>query len=95
MIEESLKVPARVWRATLEGLLEEDSSENLGKIKAPTLIIWGDQDAVVPLSDQEKLAAAIECSRLVVYPGVGHAIYWEAPGQVAADIGAFIKEQTG
>ncbi|HSG18149.1 MAG TPA: alpha/beta hydrolase [Anaerolineae bacterium] len=92
MIEESLKVPARVWRATLEGLLEEDSSEDLGKIKAPTLILWGDQDAVVPLGDQEKLAAGIEGAQLVVYPGVGHAIYWEAPGQVATDIGVFIEE---
>lgn len=91
-IDESLKVPARVWRSTLEGLLEDDSSENLAKIKAPTLIIWGEQDTVVPLSDQEKLMAGIENSRLVVYPGVGHAIYWEEPGQVAADIGVFIKE---
>jgi pimeloyl-ACP methyl ester carboxylesterase len=92
MVNEGLKVPARVWRSTLEGLLEDDSSESLAGIKVPTLIIWGDQDTVVPLSDQEKLTAGIESSRLVVYPGVGHAIYWEEPSQVASDIGIFIKE---
>jgi rifampin ADP-ribosylating transferase len=72
--------------------LEDDSSESLARIKAPTLILWGDQDTVVPLSDQEKLTAEIESSRLVVYPDVGHAIYWEEPSQVASDIGVFIKE---
>jgi non-heme chloroperoxidase len=92
MINESLKVPARVWRSTLEGLLEDDSSENLAKIKASTLIIWGDQDTVVPLSDQEKLKEGIEGSRLIVYPGVGHSVYWEEPGKVASDINVFIKE---
>ena len=95
MVNESLKVPALVWRSTGEGLLEDDSSEDLAKIKAPTLIIWGDQDSIVPLSDQEKLKAGIEGSRLVVYPGVGHAIYWEEPGLVASDIIVFIKECTG
>ena len=92
VVNESLKVPARVWRSTLEGLLEDDSSESLARIKAPTLILWGDQDTVVPLSDQEKLTAEIESSRLVVYPDVGHAIYWEEPSQAASDIGVFIKE---
>lgn len=92
MVNESLKAPARVWRSTLEGLLEDDSSEDLVKIKAPTLIIWGDQDSVVSLRDQEKLMGGIEGSQLVVYPGVGHAVYWEEPSQVASDIIAFIKE---
>jgi pimeloyl-ACP methyl ester carboxylesterase len=91
MVNESLKVPAHVWRSTGEGLLKDASSEDLAEIKAPTLIIWGDQDTIVPLSDQEKLKRGIEGSRLIVYPGVGHAIYWEEPGHVASDIIAFIK----
>lgn len=93
MVNESLKAPAHVWRSTAEGLLGDDSSKNLAQIKAPTLIIWGDQDTIVPLSDQEKLKGGIEGSRLIVYPGVGHAIYWEEPGHVASDIIAFIKER--
>ena len=48
VVEESLKVPARVWRAALEGLLETDNSVELRKIKSPTLIVWGDQDAFCP-----------------------------------------------
>jgi pimeloyl-ACP methyl ester carboxylesterase len=92
LVQENLKVPARVWRATLEGLLQDDSFEELVKIKAPTLIIWGDQDAILPRSDQEALAAAVAGSRLVVYPGAGHALYWEEPARFASDLVAFIED---
>jgi non-heme chloroperoxidase len=92
IVQENLKAPARVWRATFEGLLEDDSLEELDKIKAPTLIVWGDRDAILPRSDQETLAAAITGSRLLVYPGAGHAFYWEDPGRVASDLAAFIVE---
>jgi non-heme chloroperoxidase len=92
IVQENLKVPARVWRETFEGLLDDDSLGELGKIKAPTLIVWGDQDAILLRSDQKSLAAAIMGSRLLVYPGAGHAFYWEDPGRVASDLAAFIAE---
>jgi pimeloyl-ACP methyl ester carboxylesterase len=91
IVQENLKVPAFVWRATIEGLIADDSFGELHTIKAPTLIIWGDQDAILPRSDQEALAAAIPGSRLVVYPGAGHAFYWEDPGRVASDLVAFVE----
>jgi pimeloyl-ACP methyl ester carboxylesterase len=91
MIKENLKVPARVWRATLKGLLEDDSSMELNKIKTPTLIIWGDKDSIIPRSEQETLRERIAGSRLVVYPRAGHALYWEEPAHVASDVVAFIE----
>jgi len=91
MIRENLKVPARVWTATLKGLLEDDSSEQINRIKTSTLIVWGDKDTTVPRSDQETMLERIVNSRLVVYPGAGHALYWEEPAHVAADISAFIE----
>jgi non-heme chloroperoxidase len=92
IVQENLKAPARVWRETFEGLLEDDSLEELHRIKAPTLVVWGDRDAILPRSDQETLAAAITGSRLLIYPGAGHAFYWEDPGLVALDLVAFIAE---
>jgi non-heme chloroperoxidase len=91
MVQESLKVPARVWRDTMAGILEEEFPDDLGKIAAPTLLIWGDRDAILPLSDQQALAAAIPGARLVIYPGAGHAFYWEEPAPVAADLAAFVR----
>lgn len=91
IVQENLKVPGFVWRATFEGIMEEDSFGELHKIQVPTLIVWGDQDAILSRSDQEALAAAIPGARLVVYPGAGHAFYWEEPERVASDLVAFIQ----
>jgi pimeloyl-ACP methyl ester carboxylesterase len=91
IVRENLKVPARVWRATFAGLLEDDSFGELHRITAPTLIVWGDRDAVLPRADQDALQAAITGSRLVVYPGAGHAVYWEEPARVASDLVAFVE----
>lgn len=93
ILKESLKVPARVWKAALESHLEADYSNELGKIKVPTLIIWGGQDGIHPRSEQEALTAAIEDSQLVVYPGAGHGFHWEEPERFAAGLVAFIENR--
>ncbi len=89
MMQESLRMPARVWRAVLEPLLEADFSDELGRIQARTLIIWGDRDPILPRSQQDAFAAAIPRSELIIYPGAGHTLYWEDPARFAADLAAF------
>lgn len=91
-IEESLKVPVRVWRAAFEGCLEDDFVGELDRIEAPTLILWGDRDSLCSRGDQEALLRAIKGSRLVVYRGAGHAPHWEEPARVAADLVAFWRD---
>jgi pimeloyl-ACP methyl ester carboxylesterase len=92
LVHESMKVPAHVWKATFKGLLLDDAFQELGRIHVPTLIVWGEQDSILPRSDQEALAAAIAGSRLVVYPGVGHLIYWEQPARVAFDLVSLVTD---
>lgn len=58
-LRESLKVQANVWKEAFRSRLEEDLSAELGKIRAPTLIVWGDQDARCPESEQETLVEGI------------------------------------
>jgi pimeloyl-ACP methyl ester carboxylesterase len=89
VVRESLKLPARVWRAVLrEGLLEPDFSGALGKIRAPTVVLWGDQDSMTA-GGQDSLVRAIDGSQLVVYAGAGHALHWEEPERFAADLATF------
>jgi pimeloyl-ACP methyl ester carboxylesterase len=95
MIGESLKVPAHVWNATVHGLLEAVPPTETGLIAAPTIILWGDRDAFLPRGDQEGLAAAIPGSRLVVYEGAGHAVHWEEPERVAADVVGLAVDPVG
>ncbi|HEX9919080.1 MAG TPA: alpha/beta hydrolase, partial [Pyrinomonadaceae bacterium] len=45
-VSESLKLPASVWKQTLAGMIYEDHSTQLNRIKAPTLILWGDNDGI-------------------------------------------------
>lgn len=92
-IREGLKVPAVVWKGAFESRwrLEGDYSAELSTIKAPTLIVWGDQDARYPRGDQEALAAAIADSRLLVYHGAGHLLHWEEPQRFASDLVTFVE----
>jgi pimeloyl-ACP methyl ester carboxylesterase len=91
VVWEALKVPARVWREAWKALMDTDHSGELGKIEAPTLIVWGDQDELIPRSEQDALAAAIASSRLEVYPGIGHGLHWDAPERFANDLVAFVE----
>lgn len=86
--EENLKVPARVWRAAFEGLLAARPPLDSGPVSAPTLIVWGARDSLLPRADQEAMAAQIPAARLVIYAEVGHLPVIEAPERVAADLTA-------
>ena len=92
-VSESLKLPARVWRDYMEGgILRPDHTARLGEINAPTLIVWGEQDAFFPREEQDRLASTIPNATLKVYPEIGHAVHWERPEQVVRDMEAFIKD---
>jgi pimeloyl-ACP methyl ester carboxylesterase len=91
-VSESLKVPARVWRDYCEGVvLTVDDTARLGEIGAPTLILWGEQDALLPREEQEWRAAAIPDATLKAYPETGHLAHWVRPGWVVRDLEAFMR----
>ncbi|MGE0224334.1 MAG: alpha/beta fold hydrolase, partial [Acetobacteraceae bacterium] len=66
-------------------------SASLGRITAPTLIVWGDQDGFASRQDQDRLAGAIAGARLRVHAGGGHAPHWEDPARTASDLLAFLS----
>lgn len=94
VVAESLRVPARVWRTVLDDLFASDDRAELGRIAAPTLLLWGEHDAYFPRADQDALVAAIPNARLHVYPDTGHSPHWERPEQVARDLAAFIRSRS-
>jgi pimeloyl-ACP methyl ester carboxylesterase len=94
-VAETLKVPAHVWRAAFAGLLEEDHSSELGAIAAPTLLIWGDRDAIVMRDRQDQLLSGIGGSEIAIYEGVGHSPHWEEPERFAADLVRFLGNVRG
>jgi len=66
LVSESRKVPAHVWREVWAGVREADLSAELGRIAAPTLLVWGDRDHLCTRAVQDGLAAAIPSARLSV-----------------------------
>jgi non-heme chloroperoxidase len=93
-VRESLKLPARVWRALFAGFLEDDFAGELRRVTSPTLMMWGDRDTFVRRSDQDVLLRSIEGSRLIVYEGAGHALHWEEPSRFGADLSQFVTTLT-
>jgi pimeloyl-ACP methyl ester carboxylesterase len=92
VVAESLKPPARVWRALMTGMLSADYSSQLSKIKAPTLVLWGERETIFPRSEQDALTKTLPSARLKVYADTGHAPHWERPEQFVADLKDFITE---
>jgi non-heme chloroperoxidase len=92
IIFESMKLPARLWREVLDNLLAYEDAAQLARIVAPTLIMWGNRDALFARADQERLVAAIPGATLKIYPDTGHCPNWERPESVAADLSAFMAE---
>jgi non-heme chloroperoxidase len=89
VVRECLRVPAAVWRDAFAALFDDDFATQMHRIAAPTLVVWGDRDAMSPLADQERIIRAIEGSRLLTYEGAGHALHWEQPARFAGDLASF------
>lgn len=90
-VRDGLSMPAHVWKAILDGLASAIPPTEAGTITAPTLILWGAEENLLPSGDQDRLAARIAGSVVKVYPGVAHLVLWEVPEQVAEDATAFFR----
>jgi pimeloyl-ACP methyl ester carboxylesterase len=65
--------------------------ETFKAIHTPTLVIHGDQDALIPVSSGRAFAADIPGARLVTYPGVGHVPMEQIPDRSAQDLRALLQ----
>jgi pimeloyl-ACP methyl ester carboxylesterase len=62
--------PAMIAR--LEQSVLQDPVPILARITAPTLLVWGDRDAMIPIANADDYLKAIPGARLQTFPGVGH-----------------------
>lgn len=74
------------------GRREDFLDGQLGKIKTPTLIIWGREDGLVLLSEGERLKQAIANSKLIVFDRCGHFPQVERAGEFNAAVLEFLKQ---
>ncbi|MBL0925297.1 MAG: alpha/beta hydrolase [Sphingomonadaceae bacterium] len=67
------------------------SKEMLAAIEVPTLIMWGEEDNLIPVRSGRWFADAIPGSKLIVYSGVGHIPMEEVPEKSAADVRTWLN----
>ena len=91
VVSESAKLSLATFREAWHDAVLVDFASDLGRIAAPTLLVWGERDAFSPRSEQDALLAAIPGARLIVHEGAGHAFHWEDPERYAAELVAFAE----
>jgi pimeloyl-ACP methyl ester carboxylesterase len=63
----------------------------LQRIQAPTLLVWGDKDAFIPIANAADYVRVLPRSTLVTLPGVGHVPQEEADVATLAHVRAFLQ----
>ncbi len=79
-----------VMRSILSRVVNEDLCRFMPQIKAPTLLIWGENDTATPLHDAKKMERLIPDAGLVSFPGCGHYSFLDNPRQFAAVLQSFL-----
>ena len=79
-----------MMRRILSKVVNEDLTDKLQHIKAPTLLIWGENDTATPLSDAKKMERLIPDAGLVSFAGCGHYSFLDNPMQFAAVLRSFL-----
>ena len=70
----------------------QDPTPLLRKIQAPTLLLWGENDNMIPIANAADYMAAIPMCKLVRLPGVGHVPQEEAPAETLPPIENFLNQ---
>ncbi len=63
----------------------------LRQIRAPTLLVWGEKDAMIPVANATDYQSAVPDSQLITFPGLGHVPQEEAPARALDPVRAFLS----
>jgi pimeloyl-ACP methyl ester carboxylesterase len=75
--------------------LSYDWNERLRTIRRPTLVVWGDRDAIIPVGHGEKYVKLIPGARSLVLPDTGHVPMVERPHTFNRELLAFLRSEEG
>ncbi len=81
-----------MMRAVMSSCVNEDLKHVMPSIKAPTLLIWGENDTATPLSDAKTMERLIPDAGLVSFPGCGHYSFLDNPAGFKAVLLEFLKK---
>lgn len=80
-----------IMQKTFQNIIHEDLTNYYQKIKAETLILWGENDQDTPLIDGYLLEKIIPNSALIVFKNASHYSYLDYPYETILILKSFIK----
>src|SRR5262249_4432379 len=94
------QIVANPFPPSVEGIYRQsraismcDTSDRLGAIDCPTLVLGGNEDVLLPVACAEQLAEGIRSAELVVLEKTGHGLLIESPEAVATAMLDFLSRQ--
>jgi pimeloyl-ACP methyl ester carboxylesterase len=96
IVEEALALPyqqpVEAFQAQVNVCLTHDRSDRLSEITAPTLVLSGELDVILPPRFGRSVAAGIPNGRFEVMPGEAHQPFQEVPEEWNTAVDAFWRE---
>lgn len=87
VIANSRRMPARIWKAVIQGLIEFEPTVLRPQVRA--LVLGGREDAVFSRTEQMVLARQFPRGELHLMDGVGHTLHWEQPAMFVSALTRF------
>ena len=83
------------WAWAAEAVAAHDMTDDRSEVRAPALVVWGEDDVAVPVKLAQPLADAVGAGEAVVLRGAGHLCNLDAPEAFDAALRAFFAEHHG
>lgn len=72
--------------------IQHNPAPMLARIKAPTLLLWGEKDGVIPIAEAPGYLASLPQARLVTLPNLGHVPFEEDPAASLVPVLRFLAD---
>jgi pimeloyl-ACP methyl ester carboxylesterase len=91
-LRERNPVPEHAYLHQLQAAIVFNAEARVSEIHAPTLIITGDEDIIVPFENSRNLAARIPSARLSIIEGGSHTFFIERADEFNRAVIEFLEE---
>jgi pimeloyl-ACP methyl ester carboxylesterase len=91
LVRDLLGAHPRSFVTAMVDALQTDWASHLTRITAPTLVVWGERDALTPLPLGHRIVETIPGARLVVFPNAGHNPMWECAEAFNDEVSHFLS----
>jgi branched-chain amino acid transport system permease protein len=93
LVEDALSAPRGLYYKFSRAAAAWKAEDGLSRISAPTLLIWGENDDVMPSKFADAYLKDIPDARLVLIPDAGHSPHFEQPEKFTEALYTFLDHQ--